>query len=90
MTKRALLVITAINPIGHFVGDVTDAALVSVHFHPPITIEIVAHISNASYLDEYSFDIVSDHLSPRIANDKARLSYYSYKLTGLADLDRTS
>jgi len=62
------------------VPHVTDAALVSVHFHPPITIEIVAHISNASYLDEYSFDIVSDHLSPRIANDKARLSYYSYKL----------
>lgn len=74
MTRRALLVITAINPIGHFADSQRDKRRVCRRaiFHLSITIEIAAYISNASYPDEYSFDIVSDHLSPRITNNRAR------------------
>jgi len=82
MTRRTLLVITAINPIDHFADCQRDKHCVCRRaiFHLSITIEIAAYISYASYLDEYSSNIISDHLSPRIANNRARPSYSSYKL----------
>lgn len=70
MTRGAPLVITAINPIGHFAGSPTvqrrlAAVCRRAIFHPPITIETAARISNASYPpDGYSSDITSGHLSP--------------------------